>query len=72
MAEHTSGTELVTTYLAWVGMFATRALLIMFLAAAVAKRFDVFVGMGFMEALAWSGGYGLLRGLWTKNEEPGK
>jgi hypothetical protein len=35
----------------------------MFVAAVVAKRFDVFAAIGFMESLAWSAGYDLVRGL---------
>lgn len=51
------------------GYVAFRAVLIMFVAAAVHKRFDVFAAIGYFEAIEWSLAYGLLRELFHKDEE---
>lgn len=67
MTKPSIGTEFVGTILGWLAHFALRAVVIMFLAAVIAKRFEVFAAVGFAESLAWSGGYGLLRGLWMKD-----
>lgn len=50
-------------WLAVVVQIVTRAFVVMFVAAIVAKRFEWFAAIGYMESLAWSAGYDLVRGL---------
>lgn len=47
---------------------AIRAVIIMFVAAVIYKRFDVFAAIGYVESLAWAAGYGLVKGLWTRDD----
>lgn len=56
----------VATNLFTVLNLAVRAVTIMFVAAVVAKRFDVFAAVGYVESLAWSAGYGLVKGLFER------
>jgi hypothetical protein len=53
----------VSVQLATILNIAMRAFVIMFVAAVVAKRFDVFAAVGYVESLAWSAGYDLVREL---------
>lgn len=54
---------LVSAQLATLTNIVVRAVVIMFVAAVITKRFDVFAAIGYVEALAWSAGYDLLKTL---------
>lgn len=63
--------EVVGTLIGKFLVLATRAVVIMFVAAVIAKRFSVveLFELGYVESLAWAAGYGLVRGLFHKDEE---
>lgn len=65
----TSRIDDIAAFLSDYIIVAIRAVYIMFIGAAAYKRFDVFAAIGYLEAIAWSLAYGLVRGLFHKAEK---
>lgn len=58
----------IATNIFTVVNIALRAVTIMFVAAVIAKRATVFAPIGYWESLAWSAGYGLVKGLFEREK----